>query len=143
MKITPLEEWIGRKINCPPGEVSRRNISEYQLQKLNSTLKLVREKSQFYGLKLKKFPEQIRSLEEFSEFPFTTAEDLRNNPGQFLCVSQNEVSRIVTLNTTGTTGLPKRCFFTPEDQELTRDFFGVGMSTLVETGDRVIDPVAR
>ncbi len=53
-------------------------------------------------------------------------------------MSQNEVERIVTLPTSGTTGPPKRIYFTLRDQELTRDFFHRGMSTLVETGDRVL-----
>ena len=55
-----------------------------------------------------------------------------------LCVSQSEIQRVVTLDTTGTTGQPKRLYFTEEDQNLTLDFFQIGMSTFTETGDNVL-----
>ena len=45
---------------------------------------------------------------------------------------------MVTLGSSGTTGQPKRIFFTREDQELTIDFFQVGMSTFTAPGDRVL-----
>jgi phenylacetate-coenzyme A ligase PaaK-like adenylate-forming protein len=138
MKISPLEEWIVRKISCPQIELSRGQIVDYQLRKINETLGNAIENSRFYSTLLAGFPSHFKSLEEFSKIPFTTSCDIRDYPNNFLCVSQSSISRIVTLNTTGTTGLPKRCFFTPEDQELTVDFFGVGMSTLVEAGDRVL-----
>ena len=71
-------------------------------------------------------------------FPFTTAEDIREHSLQLLCVSQDEIGRVVTLDTSGTTGKSKRIYFTPSDQELTIDFFQQGMSTLAEAGDRVM-----
>ena len=83
-------------------------------------------------------PESISSLDELSQFPFTTPEDIRQNPLGFVCVSQDEIQRVVTLQSSGTTGEPKRIFFTADDQELTIDFFGVGMSTLVKAGERVL-----
>jgi phenylacetate-CoA ligase len=138
MKITPLQDWIERKINCPSGMINRKVIDDYQIEEINKNLRYVRQNSRFYKNLFEKCPEKINSLEEFAEFPFTTSDDLRADSSQFLCVSQNEISRIVTLNTSGTTGQPKRCFFTPDDQELTIDFFGAGMSTLVDTGDRVL-----
>ena len=53
-------------------------------------------------------------------------------------MSARDIKRIVTLNTSGTTGRPKRVFFTQEDQELTIDFFHHGMTTLTGPGDRVM-----
>ena len=55
----------------------------------------------------------------------------RDSPLDFLCVSQNDVNRIVTLQSSGTTGKPKRLFFSEADQELTIDFFHYGILTLV------------
>jgi phenylacetate-coenzyme A ligase PaaK-like adenylate-forming protein len=49
-----------------------------------------------------------------------------------------EVARVVTLRSSGTTGLPKRLYFTEEDLERTVDFFQHGMSTLVQAGQRVL-----
>jgi len=73
-----------------------------------------------------------------NKLPFTTSENLKDNPLDFLCVSQNEINRIVTLQSSGTTGKPKRLFFTEADQELTIDFFHHGMLTLVRPEDRVL-----
>jgi phenylacetate-coenzyme A ligase PaaK-like adenylate-forming protein len=45
---------------------------------------------------------------------------------------------VVTLQTSGTSGEPKRIFFTRQDQELTIDFFEKGMSTFTGPEDRVL-----
>jgi phenylacetate-coenzyme A ligase PaaK-like adenylate-forming protein len=55
-----------------------------------------------------------------------------------ICVPQRDISRIVTLDTSGTTGNPKRVFFTEEDQELTVDFFHHGMQLLIGKADTVM-----
>jgi phenylacetate-coenzyme A ligase PaaK-like adenylate-forming protein len=81
---------------------------------------------------------ELRSIEDLQCLPFTTPEDVEQNPLPFLCVSQSEIHRVVTLHTSGTTGESKRLYFTGEDQELTVDFFRVGMSTLVGPGARVL-----
>jgi len=83
-------------------------------------------------------PESITCLDDLRQFPFTTANDIRRSPLQFVCVSQDEIQRVVTLQSSGTTGEPKRIFFTADDQELTIDFFGVGMSTLADPGETVL-----
>jgi phenylacetate-CoA ligase len=138
MNKTPLESWIARKINCSPLDISRQKIEDYQLEKIKQVLHFVKQNNSFYQGLYKNISPEINTFKEFSQLPFTTEDDLRQNPSKFLCVSQNEISRVVTLDTSGTSGQSKRCFFTPEDQELTIDFFGSGMSTLVTTGDRVL-----
>ena len=52
-----------------------------------------------------------------------------------VCVNQSEISRIVSLDTSGTMGEYKRIYFTEEDQNLTVDFFTQGLSFLVEKND--------
>jgi phenylacetate-coenzyme A ligase PaaK-like adenylate-forming protein len=105
---------------------------------LNETLALARNKSSFYKKHLAGMPEKLNSLDDFKQFPFTTPEDVRENPLRFVCVSQDEIQRVVTLQSSGTTGEPKRIYFTADDQELTIDFLGVGMSVLTEPGERVL-----
>jgi phenylacetate-coenzyme A ligase PaaK-like adenylate-forming protein len=118
--------------------LTREALAAYQLDKLRETLDRVRTKSPFYRLKLARAPSRLETLDDLAAFPFTTADDLRAGPLQLLCVSQGEIQRVVTLETSGTSGSPKRLYFTLEDQELTVDFFQVGMSTLVDPGDRVL-----
>jgi phenylacetate-coenzyme A ligase PaaK-like adenylate-forming protein len=136
---TPLESWIARKIGIAKDALTREQIERHQLRKLNETLDQARRKSPFYRALLKNFVDApLTSLDDLRHIPFTTADDLREKGPQFLCVSQNEIDRVKTLDSSGTTGGPKRLSFTPADQELTIDFFHHGMSTLVDPGDRVL-----
>lgn len=139
VKITPLENWIADKIGAPDGRLSRTDLEVYQLTRLRETVRLAKGRSSFYAERLKGFSEEdLHSLDDLSRFPFTTEEDIRRNPMSFLCVSQGEIDRVVTLSTSGTTGNPKRLFFTAEDRELTVDFFQRGMSVFTNSGDRVL-----
>jgi len=141
-KKTPLEQWIYNKILGSAGEtgqLTRTLIESYQLTKLRETIALAGEKSLFYRDALGRFPiDKIRSIKDLQELPFTTADDLSQNPLRFLCCSQDEIKRIVTLESSGTTGLPKRIFFTSADQELTKDFFHHGMTVIAQPGDKVL-----
>jgi phenylacetate-coenzyme A ligase PaaK-like adenylate-forming protein len=137
MLITPLEDWTSQKIK-QEGRLDRAALEAYQLKKLNELLARVNQKSLFYRNHLQGMPAQINSLSEWAQFPFTTAADLSERGRQFLCTSQDEINRVVTLATSGTTGAPKRIYFTEPDQQLTLDFFQVGMSTFTAPGDRVL-----
>ena len=139
MKITPLEGWISRHIGTNGAGLSRERIEAWQLAKLLETIGWAKARSPFYRERLAGLAqEDLTGLEALARFPFTTAEDIRRQPLRFLCVSQSEVSRVVTLQTSGTTGEPKRVFFTADDQERTIEFFHHGMATLAGPGDRVL-----
>ncbi len=139
IKKTPLEAWIANKIGVERLELTGQEIEAYQLQKLRETIRMAYNRSPFYRNLLKYIAEtEITCLSDLQRFPFTSAEDIMEHSLQFLCVSQDEIGRVVTLDTSGTTGKSKRIYFTPPDQELTIDFFRHGMSTLVEAGDRVM-----
>lgn len=77
-------------------------------------------------------------LHFFQKLPFTSQEELRQYGMDFLCVRPGEISRIVTLDTGGSTGTPKRVYFTEEDQNLTVDYFQNGMQLLVSDRDTVL-----
>jgi phenylacetate-coenzyme A ligase PaaK-like adenylate-forming protein len=138
LEKTPLHAWIAHKISSSPEGFTREAILSYQLRKLRETLYLARGKSIFYRSKLSSFAPDLASLDEFKNYPFTTAEDIRRDPLQFLCVPQHQIQRVVTWQDSGTTGQPKRIFFTHDEQELTIDFFRVGMSTFAAPDDRVL-----
>ncbi len=138
MAITPLHAWISNRIGCEPGNFSPTALADYQLTLLNQTLVYASEHCPFYREKLSGFLKGLPDLDGLKIIPFTTPEDLRQDPVRFVCVSQDEVERIITLPTSGTSGQPKRIYFSIEDQELTVDFFQIGMSTLAKPGDRVL-----
>lgn len=138
MHKTTLEQWLSEKLGIsePPDTA---HLRDYQLRKLRETVSLVKEKNRFYSEQLRAVrPEDLTTLSELALLPFTTPAQLQEAPTDFLCVSPREISRIVTLSTSGTTGSPKRLFFTEADQELTADFFHRGMMTLTAPGDRVM-----
>ncbi len=137
-ELTPLHPWIAQKIGCAPEALTRAAIAAYQLDRLNETLALCRARSPFYRQKLAGLPEKRAALADLQALPFTTAEDVRERPLSLLTVSQSEIARVVTLDSSGTSGPPKRLYFTAADQELTRDFFHVGMATFTKPGDRVL-----
>jgi phenylacetate-CoA ligase len=136
--ISPLHTWISRKIGVQAGIFDRDLLDRYQLDQLRNSLTLVKQRSHFYQGLLVSSPNELPSMCEFSTYPFTTAADLQQDPNRFVCVSQDDIQRIVTLPTSGTTGPSKRIFFTAADQELTVDFFHIGMSSLATPGDRVL-----
>ena len=138
MKTTPLHAWIASKTTRTEEAFTRAGLDAWQLERLQAVISYARGHSRFYRDLFASAPETVHSFEDLAPFPFTTADDLRADPKRFVCVSQDEVSRIVTLPTSGTTGPSKRLFFSQADQELTVDFFKVGMSTLARAGDRVL-----
>ena len=98
------------------------------------TLSYAGLKSPFYR---RRIPENISLMKEFRRLPFSTPEDIRKNPEEFLCVPPKDVARIITLGTSGSTGGPKRLFFTEKDLLRTADFFEIGIQYLVKPGWRM------
>jgi phenylacetate-CoA ligase len=152
--LTPFDAWIVAKIAAPgdptpplplwerglggEGVLDRAALTRWQLDQLQTTLDLARRRSRFYRERLAGAPEKLASLGDLARLPFTSADDLRADPLRLLCVSHDAIQRIVTLASSGTTGTPKRVAFTRADQELTLDFFRVGMSTFTAPGERVL-----
>lgn len=138
-KITPLDSWIKSKTGSGYGNLSAEGLARYQFTKLDETVKYASGNSIFYRNHFMKYtPVNISSYAEFTDLPFTTETDIRDHGLKMLCVSQDEIHRVVTLDSSGTTGRPKRVYFTEDDQELTVDFFMQGMATFTGPGDRVM-----
>lgn len=142
ISITPLEEWIREKAQISPRLVGRsftEALANYQLQRLNWSIDHARHSSPFYRRHLASIPTRpLSDLADIVRIPFTYPSDISQNPSSFLAVRQDDIARIVTLRTSGSTGESKRLFFTEDDLELTVDFFHHGMSTLVRPGQKVM-----
>jgi phenylacetate-coenzyme A ligase PaaK-like adenylate-forming protein len=138
---TALDTWIAKKLGLPAGALPRReDIERCQLAMLRRTLRTAKENSPFYAARLAGIDVErdIARLADLRKIPFTTESDLRDEGPSMLCVPQREISRIVTLHTSGSAGNPKRIYFTEEDQELTVDFFHCGMRVMVDESDLVL-----
>lgn len=137
-----MDAWLGHA--C--GAASRAHLPEalraYQLKAVRATLQQSL-KSSFYRQHFYTFSADIRSglwptcLEELSQLPCTTAADLVDWQ-RFLCASQGDIKRMVSLHTSGTTGPAKRLAFSELELERSHDFFAVGMGHMVAAGERVL-----
>ncbi len=128
----PLDTWVGQRIGAEEGKLTPEMIRAYQQKKLQETITYASQNSPFHRRLTEKHPG------EWQEVPFTTQEDIRFQGLQMLCISQGEIGRVVTLETSGTSGPPKRLYFTGEDQDNTIEFFRAGMATFTAPGQRVL-----
>lgn len=126
-----LDIWIAEKIGV--GELTRKAIESYQLEKLKETFQRVVSCSPFYADLYKN--RKLESMEDLKNLPFITSQDLCDHGLEMLCVSPGQISRIVSMETSGTAGKPKRIYFTEEDQQLTVHFFHHGMKLIVNASD--------
>ena len=140
MTRTSLEPWIKSRIGIPASQpLTRAALERYQLGKLQETLEYARRESPFYRSLLQgECGAPLGSLSDIARLPFTGASQLREEELRFLCVSQGEIERVVTIQSSGTTASPKRVHFTGRDLERTVDFFHHGMSGLVRPGEKVL-----
>lgn len=137
MKLTSIEKWTIDKTGIIKG--NRKDLEQYQLNKIKEILAYVKKYSRFYKEYLKDVNEStVNSLEDFEKIPFTLPNHIKDNLSGFLCVSQKDIARVVTLRSSGTSGEEKRIYFTEGDLQLTIDFFKHGMSCLVNKGDKVL-----
>jgi len=128
----PLDRMAAAAIGLPSGApLTRATLAEHQRRQFGATLAFVRRCSPFYRERLATYREGPAGL------PLTDASQLRQDPLRFLCVSQGEVARAVTLWSSGTSGAPKRLFFSREELKSTAAFFGGGMATIVPPEGRV------
>lgn len=127
--ISPVHTWIAETTRI--GEsLNEFTLREWQNEKLIKKIQYALNHTRFY----KNLPEFSGHLEEL---PFTTPVDIIKDPMAFLAIPPSEVTRITTLNTSGTTGAKKRIFFSESDIARIRNYFAVGMKSLVSKGQHV------
>lgn len=138
MKLTTLEPLTAAAIGQSKLPLCRRTIEDWQLQQLRHQLAYCKERSSFYRHHLRGIePNDFHSLAELTQLPLIRETDLRSHGPAMVCVSQDVVARIITMHSSGTTGAPKRLFFTAEDLDHTLDFFHLGMQQMVDPGQSV------
>lgn len=138
MNRTPVDNLTARRLglreNMTAGE-----MEQAQLRALRATLDHAVRHSPFYREYLAHLGPGIpESLSDLRKLPFLTREDIITQGNRLLSVSQSRVARIITMQTSGSTGLPKRFSFTAEDLASTSDFFLHGMYSLIDGDDRVL-----
>ena len=106
-----LREATGR-------ELTRALIERLHYIKLRRTLAYVAGKSSFYRQLYSEQnfdPDSVGSLAEIRRIPFTEPHHITSEPFRLACVPIGDVTRIVTLASSGTSGEAKRVLFTEAD----------------------------
>lgn len=140
LKRTDFEKWILESMDLDINNLNISSIRDYQLEKIKDTINYTKDKSPFYKEIFKGVNvSEIKSFKDFERLvDLTSSDDIIKRGKDFICVPQDEISRIFTLNTSGTTSKSKRIYFTQEDLEKTVEFFHNGMKYLASKGDRVL-----
>jgi phenylacetate-coenzyme A ligase PaaK-like adenylate-forming protein len=141
MPVNQLESWISLQIeHSRKAILTRKALREWQKKKLLQTIFQAREHSPWYRKRLSGLvvPENGSVDHILNALPLTTPDDLRNHGRDMVCCSQADIQRVVTLHSSGTSGLPKRIFFTAADLELTKEFFQYGIRLVAGAGDAVL-----
>jgi phenylacetate-coenzyme A ligase PaaK-like adenylate-forming protein len=131
-----LDRWAAERMGLSL-PLSRPAIDAWQLARINDTLGRARSDSPFYRSRPGWNGGRISSFADLRQLPFTCSDDIVRNDPALVTLSQSAISRVVTLPSSGTSGPPKRLFFTADEQEATIDFFQHGMGLFTRPGDRV------
>ncbi len=125
-----------REMEC----ISRDELEELQLKRLQDTVKRAYENVPYYHEKFDEnnvHPEDIETLEDIVKLPYTTKDDLREvYPFGMFAVPRSEIVEVHTSS--GTTGKPVVSGYTREDIEIWSEVVARGLTMMGLTEDDVI-----
>lgn len=130
--ISPLES-IASEISGYHAPVSQRSMIMWQMSKIRDAIRRAKEKNISYERRFSELRiDDINSYKSMSLIPFTYPEEIMEDPAAFVCEMQRNISRITSLNTSGSTGSPKRIYFTDNDLGRTVRLFEMGMGPIIK-----------
>lgn len=128
-----LHDWLTEATDIPANQLTRQRLEAYQLDLLKKQLAFARANSAFYAGLYTGYDEQkLASLDDFANWPQIFPQDLQNHNERLLCTSQSKVWRVISLQTSGTTGSPKRLFFSEDDLKRTARYFHFSLKELAQ-----------
>ncbi|MGE4469661.1 MAG: DVU_1553 family AMP-dependent CoA ligase [Desulfovibrio sp.] len=140
-----LERWLLEALwpedfsDAARAPIRPEELRNQQWERLRRTMDHARRNSPYYRQHWRHAPKELpRNPEELAAWPRTPSRELCERPESFLAVSQDEVARVVSIPSSGTSGPGKRIFFTPGDLKRIRHFFGRGMRNLVRPGETTL-----
>jgi phenylacetate-coenzyme A ligase PaaK-like adenylate-forming protein len=137
MKRTSVDVLVARRLGVD--KLSVDTLQQLQMKSLRKTVRHAIANSSFYKENYAECaPDSLQSPCDIAKIPFLTGRDIQVEGHRLLCVSQSKVERVITLQTSGSTGLPKRLSFTVSDLAGTSDFFLHGMQSLITENDHVL-----
>ena len=102
-----LDLWTCRKLGVK--KLTRESLEDWQLSRIRETFQWAVGRSPFYaelyqGMK-------ADTWEDFRQLPFTSPADVCARGLEMVCVSQSQISRIVTMQTSGNHGTSQTNLF--------------------------------
>ncbi|NLX86729.1 MAG: AMP-binding protein [Clostridiales bacterium] len=135
---SPVQAWVAERTGLKE-RLTAETLKTWQMERVKETIQYAWRSCRYYAERLQGVDtKRLERMADMQHLPFTRPEDVALRPEGFLCVPQREVSRVVTLFTSGSLGRPKRIFFTERDLEKTVDFFACGMSTMTQSGEKTL-----
>jgi phenylacetate-CoA ligase len=95
---------------------SRKSLDQYKWFKLKKCLRHAYNNSPYYHRIFRENnlkPSNIKSFKDLTKIPPTKTEDLQSDPKSFFAVPEDRFVKVFT--TAGTTGKPKKAYFTKDD----------------------------
>ncbi|MEW5914493.1 MAG: DVU_1553 family AMP-dependent CoA ligase [Thermodesulfobacteriota bacterium] len=139
MNPSPLQEWIRGRLGLGEAPLTLEALRAWQLDQLQRTVAWARAQSPFYCQRLAGLaPGAPASLDDLARLPFTSAADIAENSLRFLCLSQGQVSHVVSLPPAAAGAPPRRLYFTAAELAQTVDFFCCGLRDLVRPGEQAL-----
>lgn len=120
-EITGFETPIGEK-----------EMSEWQLSQIRAAMERAASHSEAYakcfaGIDIA----SIDSPAALERIPFTYPQEIIDGADALICVPRRDISRVTSLPTSGSTGAPKRIYFTEKDLARTERLFELGMAPII------------
>lgn len=138
MRISTVDALAARRLGLA-APLDRAAVAAAQMASLRETVAWAAARSPWYRERLAGLdPGSLRRPADLARLPLMSGADVSAQGQRMVCVPQGEVARIVTLQTSGSTGAPKRLHFTRDDLDGTVDFFLQGMLNLVDTSGSVL-----
>ncbi len=135
---SPVDDLVAAKmaLEIP---LNRLDLERAQLAALRRTVRHAQANSPLYRRRLAGFnPDSLQTRADLRRLPFLTGADLAAEGHLLQAVSQSLVHRVISLQTSGSTGMPKRVLFTASDLAATSEFFLRGMYSLIDNTDQVL-----
>lgn len=133
-----LDSWTGALTGLGKSP-QPTELESWQFAALRRALAYAVERSRFYrelyaGIDIA----GINSRHDLARLPLIDSDVLRRRGGELVCLPQTQIERISSMLSSGSTGQPKRIYFSAADLEHTVDFFDHGMRLLCSAGDKVL-----
>ena len=95
---------------------TRKALNRYQMSKLKKNIRHAYNNSPYYHKIFKENnlrPNDIKNFSDMTKIPLTDSVDLQNDPDSFIAAPKEDFIRVFT--TAGSTGKPKKAYFTKKD----------------------------